>query len=364
MPTYEIDVDAAAFRDMLARYTEDIELPARVTLRRGARVAIAAAPAEIQVKGNFSAAFPLKSLGIKLDDEVDNADGLVLDCPDLLDGHSLARVRSLRLRNGGNDFTGTLLKDLAYARLVAGSDLAVVPYYGEPAAAFVNGEFYGLLNARSEGNANGLSRLLGVRKRDLDLAELDDAPRFGVKEGDGEVFARLERALRDGDRAAAMRLVDEESFTDFLLTGALFAVWDWPYKNVRLYAVRGGALRFFAFDFDVASERHVERPLLTHIRDRPDNLITDLFELAYADPGFRDRFWARRDALVDGGALAPRRLRGHFEALAERYAPVIDHQTAAYGHPVSRAAWYLRMERHVEQYEHRYAVFAREKRAD
>ena len=237
VPTFDIAADAGEFADMMARYREDVEVDAAVSMWRGGTEVLSAEPAEIQVRGNASSHYPLKSLGVKLDDAYDNARGDLLHVPDLLPDHSLAELRNVRLRNGGNDFVFTLIKDLGYSRMIAASDLAVVPYYGEPAAAFVNGEFYGLLNLRTEGNANGLSRLLGISKRDLLLAELNQAddpitaPAFEVKAGDGAVFRALEAAIDAGDRAAAMAAVDEVSFTDFVIAHTLFGVADWPHNK-------------------------------------------------------------------------------------------------------------------------------------
>lgn len=368
VPTFDIAADPAAFAEMMGRYGEDIEIDAAVSMWRDGRAVLSAEPAEIQIRGNASAGFALKSLGVKLDDAFDNADGELMRVPRLLAGHSLAELRNFRLRNGGNDFTFTLLKDLGYARMVAASDLAVVPYYGEPAAAFVNGAFYGLLNLRTEGNANGLSRLLGTRKRDLVIAEVNnvdgatEAQAFEVKDGNEAVFRDLERAIRDGDREAAMSMVDERSLIDFTLVHTVFAVADWPWNNVKVYGERGGRLKFMAFDFDLATERHADEGLLFHVRERKPNYISDLFALAYEDDGFRERFWDRRDALLASEALAPERLRENFESLAAAYAAIIDHQIATYGYPTSRAAWYLRLERYVEQYEARYHIIERERR--
>ena len=367
LPTFHLEADPAATADLFERFEDDLEIPARVSLWRGDRLVLDRERAEIQIKGGHSRHQPLKSLGVKLDDATTNEGGAVMSVPALLDGHRIDRLKSFRLRNGGGDFSGTMLKDLAYARLVAGSGAAVVPYYGEPAAAFVNDEFYGLLNLRTEGNANGLSRLLDVDKSSLQIAELDGgetaaSTSFIVKDGDPRVFRALEAAIAAGDRAGALALVDEASFMDFVLVGTLFAVWDWPYRNARVYAVAGGPIRFCAFDFDEASRLHVNRGIERHMRERPANPLSDLFFLALGDPGFERRFWDRRDALIASGKLAPAVMRAQFESLAAVLAPAIDHQIRKYGVPASRAEWYLNLERHVEQYERRYVAFASEVR--
>ena len=354
VPVFDIRGDSAALANMRERFLEDIEVAVTVDVYRdGARV-LDARGAEVQVKGSGSAYYPLKSLGIKFDEDIDNGDGRLLTVPEVLRGHDLGELRAVRLRNGGQDFHGTLVKDLAYARLMAGADLAVVPLYGEPAAAFVNGAFYGLLNLRTESNANGLSRLLGVRKRDLHLGEVEDHYEFFVKAGDGAPFRALAAAVRAEDREAALALVDEASFIDFVLAGTIFSTWPWPSRNVRAYAVGDGPLRFLSFDHDHASEWWADQGIVEQMRTRPPSLIGDLFELAIADPGFLQRLEARLDALIAGGRLHPRRLRRAFEDLTAAYAPIIAHQTAQYGTPVSEGSWLIDAERHVRDYERRW----------
>lgn len=354
VPTFELRVDEAAFADMLARFDEDVEVPLDVSMWRDGERVLAPRPAEVQVKGNFSATFALKPLGIKLDDAVDNPAGRLFRVPALLPGQRLDRLKSLRLRNGGNDFTGTLLKDLAYGRVVAASGLDVVAVYGEPAAAFVNGDFYGLLNLRSEGNGHGVSRLLGVDKDRLALAELDEAPQFDVKDGDPERFRALERAIRAGDVAYLRDAIDASSFIDFAIVGTVFAAWDWPWKNVRLFSVDGAPFRFVVYDFDLACERHLDEPPVHHLRDREENLISRAFEVLYADAGFRERLHARYLEVLDADLLHPGRLESAFRELAATYEPVIALQTQRYGFPEGRGVWYLKLQEYLEAYQRRY----------
>ena len=355
VPTFDLSVDEAEFARMSERYLEDIKVDARLTLWRGGELVGDREAARIQVKGFYSAAFPQKPLGVRLDRAVDNASAAWLRVPHVGDGQTLDRLRTFRLRNGGNDFTGTLLKDLAYARLLARSGLDVLPVYGEPAACYVNGDFYGLANLRSETNGRGVAGLLGIDRDRLRLAELDGGPTFIVKEGDAEFFRRFEQLLQDGDREGLRGVVDEDSFIDFVLVGTVFAVWDWPWKNVRVYAVDGGPLRFVSYDFDLASEQHVDYDPVRHMRQRRESPMSQLFEVLYADEAFRVRFEDRYAELIREGWLAPERLRVELEALAKAYRPLIDFQTARHGHPSSPAEWQLDLERVVEEYEERYA---------
>ena len=354
VPTVALEVDGAAFADMTARYTEEVEIAAAVALWRDGRAVLVGEPAEVKVKGRFSAKFPLKSLGLKLERDVSNEDERLLRAPHVKPAHHTGSLRALRLRNGGNEFVGTLIKDLAYARLVAASDLRVVPLYGEPAATYVNGAFYGLHDLRTEHNASGLSRLLGVRKRQLRIAAVLNEGPLQVKSGPEDLWRDLEAAIAAGDTAAVLAAVDEDSFVDFLVGGAIFGSYDWPHGNVRMLSVDGGPIRFVLYDFDLASQYHTGATPREHLGRGPDNPVRRMLALCYGQSAFRGRLEARYAEVLAGESLAPERLRAELAALAETYDPVIGYQTARYGYPASRTQWYADLEAVAENYERRY----------
>jgi len=355
VPTFDLRVSEAEFAEMSEHYLADIKVPIVLSAFRDGQPFLIDREGEVQIKGAFSAKFPLKPLGIKLEDDFENSAGQLFQVPRVAPEHSFSRVRSFRLRNGGNEFTTTLIKDLAFARMVAEADLDVLFYYGEPAAAFVNGEFYGLLNLRSEGNGHGISRLHGLKKSDLRLAELNEGENFEVKEGDEADFRVLEAAIERGDYGELSQLVDESSLIDFAAVGSLFGMWDWPWKNVRIYSLKGGKFRFVLYDFDLAGKLHAEESLLHSIRRVPDNPMSKLFEACYADVDFRRRFDARVQELFATGTLHPDRLREHLETLSTVYAPIIDLQIQKYSAPTSVGQWYVEQESAVEDYTIRYS---------
>ena len=355
VPVVHLGVDAAEFADMMTRYEEDVKIDARACVYRDGAPVVCDGRARVQVKGNRSSRHPLKSLGIKFDDPLDNRDGAVLAVPYVSPRHSLDALKAVRVRNGGNEFLASFLKDLGFARMLARAELDVEVLYGEPAATYVNDEFYGLVNLRSESNGHGLSRLLGIDRDAMSLAEVVPPGVFDVKEGDPARFGRLADAVAVGDLAYLRDEIDLASFTDYVIAGATFAVWDWPWNNVRVYADGDGPLRFVSFDFDQAAEIHPDKGLLYHVRAGDANVITDLFAVLYADPAFRAAFWRRYDEIAAAGGLRPERLRAELESLAATFDPLIAYQTVRHGYPVSRAAWYVDLERVVEGYEARYA---------
>jgi len=63
---------------------------------------------------------------------------------------------------------------MSYTRLAIGAGLDIDPMYSEQVIVFVNPRFLTLMNLRTESNANSVSRLYGVKKDDIILAEMQN----------------------------------------------------------------------------------------------------------------------------------------------------------------------------------------------
>lgn len=355
VPTASITVDEAAFERMVARPFDDIEVPASLTLWRAGDRVCTQEGVEIQVKGNYSAGLPSKSLGVKFDKSFRNREDNFLKVPLLKEDHSLARIKSFRLRNGGSAFETTLIKDLAFARMVIASDLRVTSLYGEPAATYVNDRFYALHNLRTENNQNGLSRILDIDEDRLGIAVVDDGlDELDVKDGPAGPWRRLEASVANENTAAVLADIDQRGFADFIVAGAMFATQDWPFRNVRLYRVDEGPVAFVFYDFDFAGQAYTNRRPYDYIERSRDGLIRRMFVLCYEDAGFRALLERRYDEVRASGQLSAERFREVVDALSRVYDPVIEHQVAAYGFPKSKVAWYVELEAMVGDYGLRY----------
>jgi len=81
LPFVDITVDVDEFDEMLDNPKEDIEIEGKFNLTRDNELLIENEKVELQLKGNYSLRFPLKTLGVKFDDKYDNSDrslGMIL----------------------------------------------------------------------------------------------------------------------------------------------------------------------------------------------------------------------------------------------------------------------------------------------
>lgn len=313
-PVVNLTVDQKEFDDMYLNYEEDIEIEAFLNLYRNNTLLISEELVEIEVKGASSASLELKSLGVKFDDTFDNEEREVLNPEKTLPNHSLEEIKAFRLRNSGSDFEETMIKDISYTQLAIDAGLNVDLTYNEPSLVFINDVFLGLMNLRSESNTNGMSRLNDTKKSNITLAKINDRGFLEKKDGDFDKIDRFIEAIDNGDIDYLKEEVDIDNLIDYIIFQTYIANIDWPYNNVRFYAVEEGPFRFVVFDLDLVNTKDVNNHPLDFIREpigaRPnaseiiENPLTDLFNVLYADTSFKEQFENRYIELMDNGSLS------------------------------------------------------------
>ncbi len=349
-------VDPAAADSLYNNYEEDIEIYGTFQVYNNGNLDIEEEETRIEIKGGFSSTFPLKSLGLKFDHTYHNDDGLMIDVPTKPE-HKIDRLKAIRLRNSGNDFATTMLKDVTLARLAAEVDLDIELMYGTPIMVFVNEVFYGLMHLRTESNANGISRLLDVDKDDITLGKVNSPGVVENKDGDFDRIDRFFAAIEAEDFDYVSSELDWSNFIDYTIFESFVANKDWPHNNVRFYAVKDGPFGFILFDTDKALTKDLTKSLQYNIDDPKTNPITDLYELMYANAEFKEQFDARFNDLIYSGKLKPEVYNNivlEYQKSIERAMPW---QINKYNEPQSYTDWYRNVEIMKDRYRQRYEHF-------
>lgn len=311
-PVINIEVDQNEFDEMYANIDEEIEIEGSFNLYRNNELLIKNEKIEIEIKGGISANFNLKSLGIKFEDSFNNKNNELLNPSKVLPNHSLEKIKAVRLRNSGNDFSKTLIKDISYTQLAIDADLDLEVMYYEPAIVFINNSFSGVMNLRSEANRNGMYRLNKADKDDITLAKVVDLGEVEKKDGNFEKIDRFIEAIETKNLSYLKSEVDLSNFTDYIIFQTYIANVDWPFNNVRFYAIKDKPFRFVLFDLDWVNIRKIENQPLVFIESPTkygtseivENPITDLFKILYADDDFKNNFEKRYTELINNGSLS------------------------------------------------------------
>ncbi|MEP1489073.1 MAG: CotH kinase family protein [Algibacter sp.] len=311
-PVIDITVNQEEFDNMYLNYEEDIEIEGFLNLYRSNTLLISDELVEIEIKGSKSAAFNLKSLGIKFDDTFDNENNVLLNPEKTLKNHSLEEIKAFRLRNSGNDFKDTLLKDISYTQLAIDAGLDIDLTYYEPAIVFINNIFSGIMNLRSEANTNGVSRLNDTKKKNITLAKINTPGEVEKKDGDFDRIDNFLNAIDDKNLDYLKQEVDIGNFIDYMVFQSYIANIDWPYNNVRFYAISDEPFRFVMFDLDLVNTRKIKDHPLDFIKipsmhsgkNGIKNPITDLFNVLYGDADFKAQFTNRYEQLINDNAFS------------------------------------------------------------
>lgn len=248
------------------------------------------------------------------------------------------RYSSLVLRNGGQDFGQTHMRDAISGLLF--QDTEVDAQYYRPVVVYINGEYYGICDLRDKISDKFLEQRHGVKASKLDLLESSGT----VKEGSGEAFdalmERVERIRlgRSVDFSFAERDIDLDNFFDYMIGELYIANEDWPDHNIRYWKPQkeDGKWRWIFYDGDM-SFLNAEYPATAKVMSDKMSKYPSirLFQVLMSQPALREQF-LRRFAFRLEGAFSAQRVLSAIEETKEALAPEMPRHAKRWGDSVDR----------------------------
>ncbi len=353
LPIVHIEADSMELIKMLVNYNARIVIPAHITIYGPTKTLLVEEDAHIEIKGVGSAAQDMKPIGIVLHQPFNNFELGILSPKVIAPGDDLGTIQNFRMRNSSQDYGITMMKDLAYTELALRAGFDLETKYGRPAHVFINSEYYGLHNLRTDVDAMGLSHLLHVDSSDITLLKMDNINhKLEFKEGD-EVFAEtFLQAIRDEDVETIHRYLDIDNFIDYIVYEDYIGNTDWPHNNSRAYSVNGSKFRFILFDLDMAAER-TNNPLLPEMEFRDDYISRTYQTLLAFDPEFEARLHERQKHWYS--QLSPELFNCIVDELTEDIEMEILYFISKRGVPENSFQWKLNLEqlkRKLERTDH------------
>lgn len=219
----------------------------------------------------------------------------------------------VNLRSGGYSPLGGVRKYDAVAHLIA-EGLSIGTQSFKPFNVFINGEYFGLLNARDRKDYRYISNYYGADREALDLLKQDNK----VQEGSSKDWLSFLESI-EGNNDSLEYLykenIDIESFMDFYALGIFIARTDWPSNNNSWWRCTDEAKcktdrlwRWLLYDND-SSLRRVEFNMLEYltsanwsIDNKPNKnppWATFLYRNFIKVDAFRERFIIRLTDLLN-----------------------------------------------------------------
>ncbi len=160
------------------------------------------------------------------------------------------KFNHLVLRNSGNDWLNTMLRDRAFTSLMDGSGLDVQA--ARPVAVYLNGEYWGLHNLREKVNENMLARKHDLDKDDINILEYDGDVVEGSNEGYLELLDYISTASPTSadfyDTVASY--MDVANFIAYQTLQIYIANTDWPHNNIKFWNSPETPWRWVLYDTD------------------------------------------------------------------------------------------------------------------
>ncbi len=168
-------------------------------------------------------------------------------------GEVITSFSRLLLRNSGNDCGNSYIRDAYMQRVSAGLNVDIMA--SASMLMFVNGEFWGVYNARERYSPEYVESHYGIQKENVAIVESDysqvhtntnaDFVLSSGIEGDEKDFNQLiaymrerEGRLNDADFAYICTKMDVDSFTDMWIARLFFVARDWPENNIKIWRNR------------------------------------------------------------------------------------------------------------------------------
>lgn len=159
---------------------------------------------------------------------------------------------SFVLRNSGNDWTSTFMRDGMMQTLLLGTNVDLQAY--RPATVFLNGEYWGILNIREKINEHYIAAHHGIDPDRIDFLENN----ADVIQGDASRYIALRNYLAttnmraDATYDSVAKLMDLDNYLDYMIAEIYYDNTDWPGNNLKYWRHQSpdGRWRWIMFDTD------------------------------------------------------------------------------------------------------------------
>ena len=201
---------------------------------------------DISIAGGYSRVFPEKSLKINPKKKFGN-NKLPYDIFKATKPNH--NYKSLLLRNSGNDFQCSMMRDaFMQSLIIKRMDLDYQAY--EPAICFMNGVYFGIENLRERSDVDLIYSNYGLDEEDITLLE-----RREMETDTG--FLKLTNYVSNNDVTNAdvyknvSNMMDIDNYISYFLSEIYYGNDDWPDNNVKVWKKKvNGKWRWILFDVD------------------------------------------------------------------------------------------------------------------
>jgi hypothetical protein len=258
-------------------YKMDWERPAHVEFFEDNKSPGFSEECGIAIYGSQSREWDQKSFSVKFKQEYGVSK---IEYP-LFPGFYVTTFKSFVLRNAGNDFQYTHMRDEMMQTLVNNLDIDYLEY--RPATTFINGEYWGIYNIREKISEHYIAYRHGVDPDNIDLLENNMSPIAG----DSLHYRQFIDYISSHDMSTSAAydyvnsMIDLKECILYFAAEAYYDNLDWPGGNIKYWRERSatGKWRWILFDLDFGFGLYAHGPAEDHIK-----FMFSTVETRYSNP--------------------------------------------------------------------------------
>ncbi len=316
---YTIGTNGTSFgncpNDTIANFWQDWERPVHLTYYETNGETAFAVNGGMKISGNCSRRYALKSLNFFLRKSQYGDDNIGYQ---LFSDRPFDDYERLRLRNSGQDYRGTMLRDGTNHRIFA-QVMDVEHQSMQPTLVYINGEYWGIQNFREKYNTGYFKRLFDVDEKKMELLK---KPRYltEIGEGDDIHYNAVYDFMVDNDLSVEQNFdyiktqFDINNVLDYWISNLYMSNADWPANNLQLWRPKqeDGRWRYMYVDTDITTNIYgsnapggdtwdkIEEVLDPSLEGWPnDNRATLPFRSMMANQAFQDEFIQRSCSFIE-----------------------------------------------------------------
>jgi hypothetical protein len=264
------------------------------------------------------------------------------------------------LRNSGSDNNQTFFRDAFIQESVKHLNFSTQSY--RPAAIFLNGEYWGMLNFRERYDKHYLERVFGVDPENVDVIRTQN----DVVEGDNSHYISMLNYISTNDLADPQHFeylntqMDIESFLDYFISQIYVRNTDWPGNNIGYWRLKvpfdslasfghDGRWRWMMYDTDLGFGEYMSGTnsfefnslkFATEANAPNPNppWSTFLLRELLKNQEFRNKFILRFADLINS-TFFPERLSGLITEFRSRLEIEMPHHISRWKNPASFYEW-------------------------
>lgn len=273
---------------------------------------------------------------------------------------AITSYQRIILRNGGNDCSGSMLRDVLAARICSHLNLDVMA--GQPTLVYINGEFFGLYNARERYDSKYFAEHYGVEEENVVMLETPSPLTSGTTyapyelsegtDGDDQDFLNVVEYCTTHDLSEKENYdyvcsqIDTASLIDLVCANLFLGNMDWPQNNVRVWRNKNEAdisgmdtkWHFLLDDLDCSMAHDSGNDVNLNCDLYSDTILGWIFKTLLCNEQFKREYFDRFEQLIQNDFSSENTIR-LLDDLADEIREPIKLNINKWGAPESDTYW-------------------------